>query len=221
MSEVSDPIFAKIARRYDRINRILSLGRDQAWRAVGVEMLEPGTVLDLGCGTGDTDFDGRSVIGLDPVIEMIALSPVPARVVGVGEQLPLRDESVEGVFGAFVFRNLTSIDRTLEEMYRVLQPGCSAVVIDLSRPRSPFLRFLHRIGTAMVLPLVGLLFARAPREYWYLNQTLDSLPPPEILFAHRSLVLEQVWRSGLFGFVYGVRLRKGRKVAEEEPPEAA
>ncbi|HUG07982.1 MAG TPA: class I SAM-dependent methyltransferase [Acidimicrobiia bacterium] len=221
MSEVSDPVFAKIAQRYDRINRILSLGREQSWRAVGVELLEPGLVLDLGCGTGDTDFDGRPVIGLDPVIEMLALSPVPARVVGVGEQLPLQDESVEGVFSAFVFRNLTSIDHTLEEIDRVLQPGCSAVVIDLSRPSSPFLRFLHRIGTAIVLPLVGLLFARAPREYWYLNQTLDSLPPPEILFARRSLVLEEVWRSGVFGFVYGVRLRKGRKAAEEESPEAA
>jgi demethylmenaquinone methyltransferase / 2-methoxy-6-polyprenyl-1,4-benzoquinol methylase len=221
VSEVSDPIFAKIARRYDRINRILSLGREQAWRATGVEMLEPGLVLDLGCGTGDTDFDGRPVIGLDPVFEMLALSTVPARVVGVGEQLPLRDESVEGVFSAFVFRNLASIDRTLEEMARVLQPGCSAVVIDLSRPQNRFLRFLHRLGSAIVLPLVGLLFARAPREYWYLNQTLDSLPPPEILFARRSLVLEEVWRTGLFGFVYGVRLIKRTAAAEKRPPEAA
>ena len=49
MSEVSDPIFAKIARRYDRINRILSLGRERHWRSEGVGMLEPGLVVDLGC----------------------------------------------------------------------------------------------------------------------------------------------------------------------------
>lgn len=221
MSEVSDPIFAKIARRYDRINSILSFGREKDWRGIGVEMLEPGLVLDLGCGTGDTDFDGRPVIGLDPVIEMLSLSPAPTKVVGVGEELPIRGESVEGVFSAFVFRNLTSIDRTLDEIARVLQPGCSAVVIDLSRPTNPFLRFLHRIGTAIVLPLVGLLFAGAPREYWYLNQTLDSLPPPEILFARRPLILEEVWRAGLFGFVYGVRLRKPLATVERKPPEAA
>ena len=221
MSEVSDPIFAKIARRYDRINTILSLGQEKHWRAVGVEMLEPGTVLDLGCGTGDTDFEARNVIGLDPVPEMISLSPVPARVVAVGEQLPLRDESVEGVFSAFVFRNLTSIDHTLSEVDRVLKPGSSAVVIDLGRPANPFLRFLHRIGTALLLPLVGLIFARAPKEYWYLHKTLDSLPQPDELFANRSLVLEEVWRSGIFGFVYGVRLRKPRRVERQEPPEAA
>jgi demethylmenaquinone methyltransferase/2-methoxy-6-polyprenyl-1,4-benzoquinol methylase len=183
-------------------------------------MLEPGLILDLGCGTGDTDFEGRDVVGLDPVVEMLALSPVAARVVGVGEALPFKDGSFEGVFSAFVFRNLTSVDRTLAETARVLKPGGSAVIIDLSRPANPLLRFLHRIGTALVLPLVGLIFARAPGEYWYLHKTLDSLPQPEILFTGRSLDVEEIWRSGLFGFVYGVRLRK-RAAAAEKEPEAA
>ena len=220
MSEVSDPIFAKIARRYDRINGILSLGQEKHWRAIGVELLEPGLVLDLGCGTGDTDFDGREVIGLDPVSEMIALSPIPARVVGIGEELPIRDESLDGVFSAFVFRNLTSVDRTLEEIQRVLRPGASAVIIDLGRPENPVLRVLHRVGTAVILPIVGLFFARAPKEYWYLHKSLDSLPPPEALYDSSGLVLEEVWRTGVFGFVYGVRLRKPRAAIEKEPEAA-
>jgi len=220
VSEVSDPIFARIARRYDRINHILSLGQERHWRARGVDMLGEGVVLDLGCGTGDTDFGGRSVIGLDPVVEMLALSPVPSRVAGVGEQLPLRDESVDGVFSAFVFRNLTSIDSTLREVERVMRPGAAAVVIDLGRPRSRLARALHRLGTAIVLPLVGLLFAGAPGEYWYLHRSLDSLPQPEELFDGRGLEVEEIWRSGLFGFVYGTRLRK-RSAAESREPEAA
>jgi demethylmenaquinone methyltransferase/2-methoxy-6-polyprenyl-1,4-benzoquinol methylase len=160
------------------------------------------------------------VIGLDPVSEMIALSPVSARVVAVGEEMPIRDEALDGVFSAFVFRNLTSVDRTLEEIGRVLRPGGSAVIIDLSRPENPILKFLHRIGTAVILPVVGLLFARAPKEYWYLHKSLDSLPPPEDMYANRVMVLEEIWRSGVFGFVYGVRLRK-RRVAIEKEPEAA
>ena len=63
-------------------------------------------------------------------------------------------------------------------------------------------------GTAIVLPLVGLVFARAAREYWYLHRSLDSLPRPEVLYAGGPLEVEEIWRSGLFGFVYGVRLRK-------------
>lgn len=220
MSEVSDQVFARIAKRYDRINRILSLGRERAWRGRGVAMLAPGMVLDLGCGTGDTDFGGRSVIGLDPVFEMLALSEVPARVVAVGERIPLADDSVDGVFSGFVFRNLDSVDATLAEMERVLRPGGAAVIVDLGRPANPILRVIHRLGTAVMLPLVGLVFAGAPAEYWYLHRSLDSLPQPETMYADRSLNLEEVWRSGLFGFVYGARLRKTPAALEREPEAA-
>jgi demethylmenaquinone methyltransferase/2-methoxy-6-polyprenyl-1,4-benzoquinol methylase len=208
VSDVSDPIFARIAARYDLINRILSLGQEKRWRARGIDMLAAGTVLDLGCGTGATDFNGRVAVGLDPVIEMLALSPVRDRVVGVGESLPFVDASLDGVFSGFVFRNLSSIDDTLAEIDRVLKPGSTAVVVDLTRPRNGLLRFLHRMGTAVLLPLVGLLFAGAPKEYWYLHRSLDSLPPPETLFSGHALTPEHVWRMGVFGFVYGVRLRK-------------
>ena len=208
MSEVSDPIFAKIANRYDRINRILSMGQERQWRACGIEMLNQGSVLDLGCGTGDTNFEGRAIVGLDPVIEMLALSPVTARTVAIGETLPFRGDSFDGVFSGFVFRNLTSVSQTLVEVDRVLKPGAAAVVVDLSRPINPVLRVLHRVGTAIVLPLVGLVFAGAPREYWYLHRSLDKLASPSELFSGHALELEEEWRSGLFGFVYGVRLRK-------------
>ncbi len=209
MSEASDPVFARIASRYDLINRILSLGRERSWRRRGVEMLPTGTVLDLGCGTGDTDFGDREVVGLDPVLEMLALSPVETRVVGVGEALPFADGVFDGVFSGYVMRNLTSVDHTLEEVHRVLRPGGVFVIVDLGRPRNFLLRLLHRLGTAVVLPLVGLIFAGSPREYWYLHRSLDSLPPPEILYRGQILRLEETWRSGLFGFVYGARLRKG------------
>lgn len=208
MSGASDPIFARIASRYDLINRVLSLGQERKWRGRGVSMLPQGPVLDLGSGTGDTDFGTRTVVGLDPVIEMLALSPVPDRVVGVGERLPFGESTFAGVFSGFVFRNLSSVTATLGEMHRVLRPGGVAVIVDLGRPRSRWRRLVHRVGTAIVLPLVGLAFARAPKEYWYLHRSLDSLPQPEVMLGGGPLILEEVWRSGLFGFVYGARLRK-------------
>ena len=208
MSEASDPIFARIAARYDRINRILSFGQERSWRQSGISRLGDGVVLDLGCGTGSTDFDQRTVVGVDPVVEMLSLSPVSARIAGVGESLPLRDGSIDGVFSGFVFRNLTDVRATIGEVARVLRPGGRLVVVDLARPKSPLLRWLHRLGTAVALPLVGLLFGGAPREYWYLHRSLDRLPPPNEMFRDTALDLEEVWRMGLFGFVYGASLRK-------------
>ena len=209
MSEQSDAIFARIARRYDLINTLLSAGRDQAWRRSAVERLPPGRLLDLGSGTGVAApvFGDRQVVALDPVREMLSLSSISHRVAAVGESLPFPDASFDSVFSAFVFRNLTSIDRTLAEVHRVLRQGGMAAVVDLGRPSHPLARSISRLGTAVTLPLAGLI-ARAPADYWYLHQSLDKLPPPEELYAQIPLRLGSVWRMGLFGFVYGALLHK-------------
>ncbi|HSL26148.1 MAG TPA: class I SAM-dependent methyltransferase [Acidimicrobiia bacterium] len=209
MSKESDTIFARIARRYDLLNRILSLGRDQAWRRSAARLLPRGRVLDLGSGTGAAEpvLAGRTIVALDPVAPMLTLSPMELRVVGIGEQLPFRDGSLDGVFSAYVFRNLTSVAATLAEVHRVLRPGGTAAIVDLSRPVRSWARALHRLGTAIVLPLAGLLIG-APAEYWYLHRSLDKLPPPEVLLGSGPLRLESTWRMGPLGFVYGAILAK-------------
>ncbi len=202
-------VFSRIARRYDRVNRILSLGRDGHWRRCAIIHLPAGIVIDLGAGTGaaNPDFGDRTVIALDPSAEMLELNTARRRVVAKGEMIPLPDGSVDAVFSAYVFRNLDSISTTLGEIARVLRPGGVAAIVDLSRPESRWKRVLHRIGSAIVLPVVG-LFAGGFREYRYLHRSLDSLPQPGELYADAPLPVEQIWRMGPFGFVYGVVLRK-------------
>lgn len=205
----SNEIFAKIARRYDLLNTVLSLGREQAWRRRAVEYLPGGRLLDLGSGTGAAApiFVGREVVALDPVPGMLALSRIENRVVGVGERLPFADGAFDAVFSAYVFRNLDSVERTLEEIARVLRPGGAAGIVDLARPRRPAAASVHRAGTSVVLPLAGRAIG-AGDEYRYLHETLDALPPPEEMYRDRPLKFERVWRMGPLGFVYGVILRK-------------
>jgi demethylmenaquinone methyltransferase/2-methoxy-6-polyprenyl-1,4-benzoquinol methylase len=202
-------VFSRIAGRYDMVNRLLSLGQDQAWRASVAERLPSGRLLDLGAGTGAAGavFGDREVVALDPARQMLARNPTPCRVVAGGERLPFRSESFDAVFSAYVFRNLDSVSATLEEVARVLRPGGKAGVVDLGRPEEVWRRRLHRAGTAVVLPLVGTVVG-APREYAYLHRSLDKLPPPEDLLGGSSLRLEATWRMGALGFVYGAVLVK-------------
>ena len=202
-------VFSRIARRYDRVNRILSLGHDDDWRRSAIAHLPPGSVVDLGAGTGAaiSDLGDREIIAIDPARQMLALNGASRRVVGKGEALPLEDGSVDGVFSAYVFRNLDSIPTTLDEITRVLRPGGVAAIVDLGRPESRWKRVLHRIGSAIVLPVIG-IFVGGFGEYRYLHKSLDSLPQPQELFADAPLQLEQIWRMGPLGFVYGVVLRK-------------
>ena len=202
-----DAIFAKIAHRYDLVNRVLALGRDRAWRASVIDRLPPGRLLDLGAGTGAAAamFGDRSVVALDPVPGMLALNRSPARVVGMGEALPFADATFDSVFSAFVFRNLDSVPATLAEIRRVLRPGGSLGIVDLGRPRRRLAAALHRAGSAVVAPLAGSLIG-ATAEYRYLHRSLDKLPPPETLYADTPLDLEELWRMGPLGFVHGVIL---------------
>jgi demethylmenaquinone methyltransferase / 2-methoxy-6-polyprenyl-1,4-benzoquinol methylase len=202
-------VFSRIARRYDRVNRILSLGRDDDWRRQAIASLPPGSVVDLGAGTGaaNSDLGDRSVIAVDPAPQMLQLNQATYRIVGKGERLPLGDGSVDGVFSAYVFRNLDSIATTLGEIARVLRPGGVAAIVDLGRPQSWWKRVLHRAGSAVVLPVVGALVGGF-REYRYLHRSLDSLPQPQVIYADGPLEVERIWRMGPFGFVYGVILRK-------------
>jgi demethylmenaquinone methyltransferase/2-methoxy-6-polyprenyl-1,4-benzoquinol methylase len=207
MSTTTDPIFAKIAKRYDTLNKVMSFGQEQKWRLRGIAHLPEGSVLDLGSGTGagSAVFGNRDVVALDPVIEMLGLSPISQRVAGVGEALPFADGSLDGVFSAYVFRNLTSIPDTLTEVARVLKPGGKLVVIGLTRPKNKVLAALHRIASSVFLPFVGMLVG-AREEYTYLHNSMDKLPAPEVLFKDQPMALEQVWRMGPMGFVYGAVL---------------
>lgn len=214
MTELApDRIFSRIHRRYDRLNRVLSLGRDQAWRRRGVTRLPDGLILDLGAGTGvamSLFGADREVVALDPVWPMLAVNPAARKVVGKGEHLPFADDTFDGIWSAFVFRNLESVHRTLAEAARVLRPGGVMVVVDAGRPLGRVARRLHRTATAVVSPLVGLLAAAVP-EYWYFHRSLDKLPHPEELFGDGPLQVRKLWRMGMWGGVYGVSLIKSEE----------
>jgi len=203
-------VFKDIADRYDRLNSILSLGQDQKWRDTVVSRLPDGKLLDLGAGTGAANpiFSPRTIVALDPAIEMLALNDAAARVVSVGEHLPFADGTFDAVFSAYVFRNLDSVDATMEEVARVLKPGGMAGIVDLGRPSGSMTSKIHKAGTAFVLPLAGLSIG-ARKEYVYLHHTLDKHPPPEELLADTPLRLEDTWRLGPMGFVWAALLRKG------------
>ncbi len=202
-------VFSDIAHRYDRLNSVLSLGQDQKWRDTVVSRLPEGRVLDLGAGTGAANdiFGNREIVALDPAPQMLALNGAGERVVSVGERLPFSDGAFDAVFSAYVFRNLDSVDRTMEEVARVLRPGGMVGIVDLGRPTGYVTSRVHRAGTAVVLPLAGMSIG-ARDEYVYLHRTLDKHPPPRQLLADAPLELVDTWRLGPMGFVWAALLAK-------------
>lgn len=82
-----------------------------------------GTVLDVGCDNVDISASLLSeecrYIGLDP----FSSSKSNFRVIGVGEFLPIRDESVDNVVFNTSLDHILDYNTAIDEAFRVLKPG--------------------------------------------------------------------------------------------------
>lgn len=182
-----EAMFDRIARRYDRMNRVMTLGLDRGWRRRAVDGLVLGRgerVLDLGCGTGDLAAEasqqGARVVGVDLSAGMLAEAkrrglPGVSLVRGDALRLPLADGSCDAAVSGFALRNLTSIAPALAECARVLRPGGRLALLEVDTPRSPWLRAGHRAWFHGVVPWLGRLLADRD-AYSYLPSSVAYLP---------------------------------------------
>ena len=186
-------IFDRIARRYDLLNHLLSMGIDVLWRKKAIDHLHPAPrwrVLDLATGTGDLGFEAGKrhrdvqVIGADISLPMLRRGmhknasrahPV-AFLCGDGECLPFADGTFDGLTIGFGIRNMASLDAALEEMCRVLKPGGRVAVLEFSRPRTPVFRGLYNFYFEHILPRIGQFVSRDPNAYRYLYESVMRFP---------------------------------------------
>ena len=201
MSEKAN--FSNIYNFYDLINTVLTLGFDKSWREKAADNLIGTSVLDLGSGTGAA-FDqllNYETTAIDPDKKMLELNTFENKVLGSAENLPFEDNSFDNVFCCFVWRNVSDTQKALREVYRVLSPGGKFILLDMTRPKNPFLKILHKIGTFKVLHLIGLLTFNL-KEYRFLYKSLDFYPQPENHLKKDTFIDLQIERMGLFNFVY-------------------
>jgi len=161
-------MFDNIAPTYERVNTLMSLGRDRAWRARAVAMTgitAADMVLDVACGTGDfarafAAAGAKLVVGADFAKGMLELA---ARRSTAGLQwcladalrLPFPGESFTVASCAFGVRNFQSLDAGLREMHRILRPGGRAMILEFSQPRLPGFRALYEWYSNKIMPAVA------------------------------------------------------------------
>ena len=193
----SGDMFDRIARRYDMLNRVLSMGIDRGWRKQAVATLklkENSRVLDLATGTADVALEVlrqeplARVVGVDPSAGMLEIGQRKIEEAGCdesidlqlgdGEQLAFADDTFDGITIAFGIRNVPDRAKALSEMARVTRPGGRVAILELSEPRGGLLGPLARFHVHHLVPRLGGLLSGS-REYRYLQQSIAAFPPPE------------------------------------------
>jgi demethylmenaquinone methyltransferase/2-methoxy-6-polyprenyl-1,4-benzoquinol methylase len=221
-------MFDTIAPRYDLVNRIMSLGLDQVWRARTVDALAlaPGSVVvDLACGTGDLGVIARRrgyvTLGADSSAGMLAARRGEQPVVRCdAAELPFADGAVDGVLCGYALRNFTDLPVVFAEVARVLRPGGRLAALEVARPRSRVLAGGHRVWFEGVVPLLGAALSDAD-AYRYLPRSTAYLPDEPALRAILAASgFSTVGRRLLHGGLSQVLVATRRGLPAAAPPTA-
>lgn len=181
-------MFARIAPTYDRLNHLLSAGRDRAWRRLVAESIDDDAVriLDLCAGTGDLALEiarrhgVARVVAADFCHEMLVggrskgLDAHAAPTVCDALQLPFDAGAFDAVTVAFGVRNFERLDVGLREIRRVLRPGGTLAVLEFFRRTSRWRELPFRFYFQHVLPRVGRWVSGDDEAYAYLPRSVGN-----------------------------------------------
>jgi len=202
-------MFGKIAPRYDLMNRLMTGGRDVAWRRLVVreaQLPAAGRLLDIATGTGDIALEALRhdanlcAVGADFSLEMMQRGrdkPGAERIRWMGADtlaLPFPNDTFDAVTSGFMLRNVVDVSRSLGEQWRVVKPGGRMVCLEISRPPRNLLlpRVAYHFYFHRIVPLVGQIVSGDRSAYTYLPQSADEFLSPDEL---ADLMRRAGWRD--------------------------
>jgi demethylmenaquinone methyltransferase/2-methoxy-6-polyprenyl-1,4-benzoquinol methylase len=196
-------MFDRIAGFYDVMNSVMTAGLHHKWRRRAVDLAQVGPgdrVLDVATGTGDLALElaarvapGGAVVASDFAEEMLARArlktshppgaPAPVTFEWANAmELPYADGEFAAATVGFGARNFSDLDRGLSEMARVVRPGGTVVVLEITTPTRPPLSTFYRLWFDRVVPVIGKV-AGDPEAYSYLPNSVKRFPGPAELAA--------------------------------------
>ena len=191
-AEVVRAMFARIAARYDLMNRLMTFGQDRVWQREVVRraaVAPGGRLLDIGCGTGGI----AKTAGKDPTLRITAAdftlemlrqgrAATPERGLAWccadALALPFAADTFDAVTSGYLLRNVAAIDRALTEQVRVAKPGARIVCLDTAPPQGHMMRPLVNLHMHRVIPWLGGLVSGDAYAYRYLPQSTRAFKTP-------------------------------------------
>jgi demethylmenaquinone methyltransferase / 2-methoxy-6-polyprenyl-1,4-benzoquinol methylase len=187
---------------YDRVNRVISLGKDEEYRLRGIRgrVMPHNIVLDAGSGYGNMSRvalaeagDDVQIVMYDPIPEMLVnvknyfpegnASLLPSS--GIFEFMPFRDGTFDAVMCGYSLRDAIQLKQAIAEMHRVLKAGGRLIIVDLGKPDgslaktmvSFYLKYFLGVFAYLAAGRAGLKFRMLYGTYlrWPRNSELDAM----------------------------------------------
>jgi demethylmenaquinone methyltransferase/2-methoxy-6-polyprenyl-1,4-benzoquinol methylase len=196
-------VFHSVAKRYDLMNDLMSVGLHRVWKDIMIQALNPPrndapfALLDVAGGTGDISFRAAKAAGygfhatvcdintgmLEVGRERAVKQHFDDRVdfvEGNAEALQFPDRGFDAYTIAFGIRNVPRIDRALAEAYRVLRPGGRFLCLEFSTVDMPGLDKIYDLFSFKVIPPLGKAVTGDAESYQYLVESIRKFPKPAV-----------------------------------------
>ena len=207
-------MFDGVARRYDIVNDLLSLGQTKAWRRAATKLIAPAPgmkILDLAAGPGSSSEPlhkaGATVFSTDFSEGMLAQGRKSRPYLNFSKadalNLPFEADSFDLTTISFGLRNTVDYPKALAEALRVTKAGGRIVVVEFSHPTWPPFRSLYLGYLMRALPAIARKTASNPDAYVYLAESIRAWPDQRQLAAAMEAAGwgSVTWKNLTFGVV--------------------
>jgi len=210
-AKLVNSVFSEVYNKYDLMNDVMSLGIHRIWKDKFIDWMNPSlnsSLIDVASGTGDIAklFSLRvknlsTITCLEPNEDMFKQGKKNLTnfkniewIRSKAENLPVEDNIYDFYSISYGIRNVSDINKTLAEAYRVLKPGGRFMCLEFSKIDNELLNFLYK-NYSKAIPVLGKYIVGSSKPYEYLVNSIDS-------FYNQEQLLELITKNGFANVEY-------------------
>ena len=189
-TKLVNSVFSKVHNNYDLMNDLMSLGVHRMWKKNLINWMNPqpgNRIIDVAAGTGDLakmiskkNEDKNIFCCVEPNRGMFETGKQKLKsftnirwYLNSAEKLPFKQNTFDFYTISYGIRNVTNINKSLEEAYRVLKPGGRFFCLEFSKVENEILNFLYQKYSKLI-PLIGKIVVGSEEPYEYLIDSIDK-----------------------------------------------
>ena len=204
-SKLVNSVFSEVYGKYDLMNDIMSLGIHRIWKTKFIDWMNPSinsSLIDVASGTGDIaklfslrnknlstitcvePNEGMFKKGKSNLVNFKNIKWIKS----TAEILPVEDDMYDFYSISYGIRNVSDINKTLKEAYRVLKPGGRFMCLEFSKIDNELMNFLYK-NYSKAIPALGKFIVGSSKPYEYLINSIDN-------FYNQEDLLELITKNG-------------------------
>ena len=210
-TKLVNSVFSKVYKKYDLMNDIISFGVHRLWKEKFIDWMSPiskSKLIDVAAGTGDIakliskkNNNTSEITCVEPNVDMLKEGKANLKnfknvewINAAAEKLPVKNNTYDFYSISYGIRNVTDINKTLSEAFRVLKPGGRFMCLEFSKIDNEMLNFLYR-QYSKTIPLIGKYVVGSSRPYEYLVNSIDQ-------FYNQNQLIELMSKNGFSNTEY-------------------